>query len=220
MDEASSAEQTPQSAVSVDSPSKLKLGLRRQSSLVKTKNEHLNIMEADYLYHLGLTKIDATTFSDVKFLVVGGTNDRMAIFAKQMAGHLDVECQAVGLHKRYVIYKVGPVLVCSHGMGGPSISILLHELAKLLKYAGADCVWIRIGTCGGLGLPPGTVVLTEQSLNGALEPYHQTIVLGKRVQRPTRFKPEMNEEILHACEELGIKAVVGKTMCCDDFYEG
>jgi len=97
----------------------------------------------------------------------------------------------MGLHKRYVIYKVGPVLVCSHGMGGPSISILLHEIGKLLKYAGADCVWLRIGTCGGLGVEGGTLVLTEQSLNGALEPYHTTIVLGERINRPTNFKEEI-----------------------------
>ena len=37
-------------------------------------------------------------------------------------------------------------------MGVPSISILLHELIKLLKYANArDPIIIRIGTCGGLG---------------------------------------------------------------------
>lgn len=46
------------------------------------------------------------------------------------------------------------ILCCSaqHGMGVPSISILLHELIKLLKYANArDPIIIRIGTCGGLG---------------------------------------------------------------------
>jgi len=177
-------------------------------------------MEEDYLYHLGLTKGDASSFSDIKYLVIGGTNDRMTKFAEQMGVELDVRCQSVGLHKRYVIYKVGPVLVCSHGMGGPSISILLHEIGKLLKYSGADCVWIRIGTCGGVGVEGGTVVLTEQSLNGALEPYHETIVLGERIRRPTQFKPEMNQDILEVCNELGFKAVIGKTMCCDDFYEG
>ena len=42
--------------------------------------------------------------------------------------------------------------VWQHGMGVPSISILLHELIKLLKYANArDPIIIRIGTCGGLG---------------------------------------------------------------------
>lgn len=105
-------------------------------------------------------------------------------------------------------------------MGGPSISILLNEIAKLLKYAEADAIWIRMGTCGGIDVTPGTVCISEQSLNGALEPYHQTIVLGKRVQRPAIFDIEVSEGLKAVCEGLGHTAVICKTMCCDDFYEG
>ena len=37
-------------------------------------------------------------------------------------------------------------------MGVPSITILLHEIIKLLQYAEAqDPIIIRIGTCGGIG---------------------------------------------------------------------
>ena len=37
-------------------------------------------------------------------------------------------------------------------MGVPSVTILLHEIIKLLQYAEAqDPVIIRIGTCGGIG---------------------------------------------------------------------
>ena len=108
----------------------------------------------------------------------------MTKFAYQVAKTLNLpaeDVQKVGMHKRYVIYLVGPVLVCSHGMGGPSISILLNEVAKLLKYAKADAYWIRMGPCGGIDAAPGTVVISSQSLNGALEPYHETIVLGRKV---------------------------------------
>ena len=108
---------------------------------MKTKNEHLNSMETDCLYHIGLVKEDAIDFSQVKYVCIGGTNDRMNKFANQVAKTLKMPASAVrsmGIHKRYVIYLVGPVLVCSHGMGGPSISILLNEIAKLLKYAKAD----------------------------------------------------------------------------------
>ena len=55
---------------------------------------------------------------------------------------------------------VGPVFVCSHGMGGPSISILLNEIAKLLIYANANAIWIRMGTCGGVGLEGGAIAIT------------------------------------------------------------
>ena len=95
----------------------------------------------------------------------------MSKFAESVAETLGLpkeEVKKVGVHIRYVIYLVGPVLVCSHGMGGPSISILLHEVAKLLRYAEADAIWIRIGTCGGIGYPAGTMIVSSQSLNGAL----------------------------------------------------
>jgi len=105
-------------------------------------------------------------------------------------------------------------------LGNPSISILLHEIAKLLKYAGVDCVWIRIGTCGGLGVEPGTCIVTTEALNGALEPWHESIVLGERVQRPTRLATELSNELVLTCKDLGLGAELGRTLCCDDFYEG
>ena len=42
------------------------------------------------------------------------------------------------------MYKVGPVLSISHGMGIPSASILLHEVIKLMYHAGVkDPVFFR-----------------------------------------------------------------------------
>ena len=42
--------------------------------------------------------------------------------------------------------------VLQHGMGVPSITILLHEIIKLLKYSGAvDPIILRLGTSGGIG---------------------------------------------------------------------
>jgi uridine phosphorylase len=105
-------------------------------------------------------------------------------------------------------------------MGGPSISILLNELAKLLKYAKADAIWIRMGTCGGIDVAPGTLCISSQSLNGALEPYHQTIVLGEKIQRPAIFDTEVANQMSQVCKTMGLVSTIGKTMCCDDFYEG
>ena len=77
---------------------------------------------------------------------------------------------------RYSMFKVGPVLAISHGMGIPSITILLHEVIKLLAHAGVkDPVFFRIGTCGGIGLEGGTVVVTEEVLNGELNPYLEQV---------------------------------------------
>jgi uridine phosphorylase len=126
----------------------------------------------------------------------------------------------VGLDKRYSCFIVGPVLIASHGMGGPSITSLLHEIGKLLKYSKSSATWIRLGTCGGIGLEPGTIVITDQSLNGSLEPYHTNIVLGRRVMRTAIFNEEVNNKLYAVCKNLGFKAARGKTMCADDFYEG
>lgn len=152
-------------------------------------------MDTDFLYHLGLTKEDALEFSDVEYVCIGGTNDRMTDFAQKVGEKFNENVEKIGIHKRYVLYRVGPVLVCSHGMGGPSISILLNEIAKLLKYAEADAIWIRMGTCGGIDVAPGTVCISSQSLNGALEPYHETYVLGKKVQRPAIFDDAIAQEL-------------------------
>jgi uridine phosphorylase len=61
------------------------------------------------------------------------------------------------------------VICVNHGMGQPSMSILLHEMAKLLMHAGASgFTFIRIGTSGGIGCAPGTVVITEEAIDGQL----------------------------------------------------
>ena len=74
------------------------------------------------------------------------------------------------------MFKVGPVLSVSHGMGVPSLSILLHEIFKMLWHAGVeDAMFFRIGTCGGINLPPGTVVVSEGALDGKLEPVHENV---------------------------------------------
>jgi hypothetical protein len=56
--------------------------LRDHESLVSTKNSNLAGLEIDYLYHLGLTSHDAQTFKDVKYVCIGGADDRMTKFAE------------------------------------------------------------------------------------------------------------------------------------------
>ena len=67
-------------------------------------------------------------------------------------------------------------------MGAPSTSILMHELFKLLHYAEAKNVkFLRMGTCGGLGVKPGTLILTKSGYDGCLEPGIEFIALGQKV---------------------------------------
>lgn len=196
-------------------------------------NPHVADFDADVLYHLGLTysKADAAStaalFGDVQFFITGGSNSRMTAFAETAAKELGIKTPygyaiaPIGTTARYVIFKVGPLLIASHGMGQPSVSILLHEVTKLLEYAGAkNAVYIRMGTCGGVGVEPGTVVLTSEGVNNKMEAVHAVDVLDKTVLRASVCAKQVTEGLATAAAQLNFAHAVGKTLTCDDFYEG
>ncbi|DAZ98692.1 TPA: hypothetical protein N0F65_008818, partial [Lagenidium giganteum] len=196
-------------------------------------NSNIRDLDTDVLYHLGLSCSSEQKqqiqelFGDVKFFVTGGSSDRMTKFAKTIAEELKIatpfgySLTPIGSTARYTIFKVGPVLIANHGMGMPSVSILLHEVTKLLEYAGAnDAVYIRMGTSGGVGVEAGTVVLTSEGVNSQMESVHEVAVLGNIVKRPSICDKQVTEEIAAAAQELGLPYAIGKTLTCDDFYEG
>lgn len=56
-------------------------------------------------------------------------------------------------------------------MGIPSVSILLHEVIKLMYHAKVkDPIFIRIGTCGGIGHEGGTVIISEEAVDEMMTP--------------------------------------------------
>jgi uridine phosphorylase len=188
-------------------------------------------------------------FGDVKFFLTGGAAARMRDLAHKLAfalpeemlktsnagyrkrfasigGAEETRCSLHGVlgpiasTERFEMYKVGPVLLCNHGMGIPSTAIMLHEIAKLLHYAGADDpAFIRLGTSGGIGAPPGTVVVTTEGVNGMLEPSYTLPILGKLVSRPTTLHRGLSEAILSA-NASAPWMMQGRTMSTDCFYEG
>lgn len=106
-------------------------------------------------------------------------------------------------------------------MGMPSMSILLHEMIKLVTYAECkDPVFIRMGTSGGLGIEPGTVVVTENAFNEMLQNTYEFIILGKRVPRPAVFDENVISSILDChLPEDHFDIIKGGTMGTNDFYE-
>ncbi|XP_064883473.1 uridine phosphorylase 1 isoform X1 [Oncorhynchus nerka] len=205
--------------------------LCESESTVYVHNPHLDGMKDDILYHFNLgtsTHNLPAMFGDVKFVCVGGSPWRMKSFIEYIAGELSLEdpkaeypniCAGTD---RYAMYKIGPVLSVSHGMGIPSIAIMLHELIKLLYHARCTDVTIfRIGTSGGLGLEPGTVVVTKQSVDATFLPRLEQVILGNTVVRSTDLDQGLAEELLQCSKDLGqFETVVGNTMCTMDFYEG
>ncbi|XP_063600974.1 uridine phosphorylase 1-like isoform X2 [Penaeus indicus] len=199
---------------------------------VRLRNPHVSQMEQDVLYHLALGSGShdlVEMFSDVKFVCMGGTPKRMEGFAyyimdeigyKLPAGTtlLDISYQSY----RYSMFKVGPVLCFSHGMGIPSVGILLHEVIKLMYHAKCkDPIFFRLGTCGGIGIEGGNLVISESAVDGLMQPFLELPVLGKMQRRPAVLDKKLANELKQLrYDDDPFTATVGKTMCTYDFYEG
>lgn len=126
---------------------------------------------------------------------------------------------AIGKRERFELYKVGPVIIVSHGMGMPSMQIELDEVTKLLHHAGAeDFKYFRIGTSGGVGTEGGDVIIADEAVNDSLEPVHEKTELGKEKKYPTQLDIKLAQELLAVAGN--VKAQIGKTMGTDDFYLG
>lgn len=126
---------------------------------------------------------------------------------------------AIGKKERFELYKVGPVIVVSHGMGMPSMQIELDEVTKLLHHSNAqDFKYFRIGTSGGVGIEGGDVVIADEAINDSLEPVHKKTELGKEQRYPTTLDAQLAQELLAVAGD--INAQIGKTMGTDDFYLG
>ncbi|XP_029330350.1 uridine phosphorylase 2 isoform X2 [Mus caroli] len=198
---------------------------------VYVKNPYLEGMDEDILYHLDLgTKTHnlPAMFGDVKFVCVGGSPNRMKAFAQFMHKELrlegdgeDIEDICAGTD-RYCMFKTGPVLSVSHGMGIPSISIMLHELIKLLHHARCcDVTIIRIGTSGGIGIAPGSVVITDTAVDSFFKPRFEQVILDNVVTRSTELDKELANDLFNCSREIpNVPTLIGHTMCTYDFYEG
>ncbi|XP_044259337.1 uridine phosphorylase 1-like isoform X1 [Tribolium madens] len=205
---------------------------RYPDGTVRLRNPHIELMDQDILYHLALGSGShdlVEMFGDVKFVCMGGTPKRMEAFAYYIMkeiGHklpTGTTLQDISQYSyRYSMFKVGPVLSVSHGMGIPSIGILLHEIIKLMYHSKArDPIFFRIGTCGGVGLEGGTVVISDDAVDEMGNHYYQVPMLGKPVRRPAKLDKRLVRELKALSDpEDPYDTVIGTTMCANDFYEG
>lgn len=173
----------------------------------------------------------AKLFGDVRIACMGGSADRMTHFAKRIATEIPEfgvdpkKLSPIGKTERFTLHKIGPIFFASHGMGIGSIRILLHELTKLLYYAGnstreiLDRVeYIRIGTSGGIGARVGQVVLSTEAIHPrTLKPVDEIYRMGETHQFPTEFDATLRERIYAARGD--IEVVMGKTLSGNCFYE-
>merc|ERR1712137_818757 len=157
---------------------------------------------------------------------MGGSAVRAASFADDLRRHFDPDAtkapEPVGKTERFSLYKIGPVISASHGIGMPSMLILLHEVAKLLHYAGCkneDVTFIRIGTSGGIGSEPGTIICSTAGCMGTLDPVYESIELGERKYYGAELNAVVRKGVAAAAKKINVPVVEGMTMGTDDFYD-
>lgn len=102
------------------------------------------------------------------------------------------------------------VSVTSTGIGGPSASIAIDELAK----CGAD-TFIRVGTCGGMqeNIVGGDIVIA----NGAVR-MEGTSREFAPIEYPAVPNVEVMNALIHAAKSRGIAHHVGVVQCKDSFF--
>ena len=120
----------------------------------------------------------------------------------------------IGMNREYNIYT-GTLLgekvsVCSTGIGGPSASIAMEELAAI----GAD-TFIRVGTCGGIDLDVkgGDIVVASGAIRmeGTSREYAP-------IEYPAVANLDVTNALVAAAKEKGLSYHVGVVQCKDAFY--
>ncbi|VDP27675.1 unnamed protein product [Heligmosomoides polygyrus] len=188
------------------------------------RNKNLENVQDDFLYHFGFgtkTMDVVKTFGDTKFVCTGGSHTRLKQYAETFAKECKLKCsENLCKSDRYVMFKTGQVLWINHGMGTPSLSIMLIEALKLMHHAKAkDVTFLRMGTSGGVGVEPGTVVVTTNAMNGELKEKYVQWIGGRKFERDTYLDEGLREELVALGKEKKIPVDQGMTMCADDFYE-
>ena len=181
----------------------------------------------DVYYHFGVDSADPVldNFRDLRAVVLAGSGERIREFSGIWSEKRNRRpVIALPKEERFVTRYCDGVLFASHGMGMPSASICVQELMRMaffLKQGDLDeldrIFWARVGTSGGLGVEPGTVVLTTESLMADARPYR--LLAGEREHYFDGSFPRRTAEAIAETsrrEEIGI--ILGKTVAANEFF--
>jgi uridine phosphorylase len=96
---------------------------------------------SEIMYHTGLSR---KMLAGARYALLPGDPGRVESIAKGLG-----EAKPLAVHREYTSYLADlqgePILVCSTGMGGPSVAIGMEELARL-----GITHFIRVGTTGSI----------------------------------------------------------------------
>ena len=156
--------------------------------------------------HLGIRQGDVAPVA-----LLSGSPDRVEL----MASMLD-DVQRVGARRGYTVYTgrgtSGPVTVATSGVGSPSLSIAVEELAA----CGTD-TFIRVGSCASISptLGVGGVAVAHGAVSD-----EGTSRYYAPVNYPPVASPAVVQALLDAAGSHGLPVAVGLTRTTDSFYEG
>lgn len=157
-------------------------------------------------YHLKISPGDVA-----EYVLLPGDPGRVPVISK-----LWDESHHVATSREYVthtgVYRGVPISCTSTGIGAPSTSIAMEELAR----CGAR-VFIRVGTCGTFldSIDNGDMVIFDAAmrLDGASKLYAP-------IEYPAVASHDVVEAAMRAARELGLRHHVGITRSADTFYAG
>ncbi len=160
--------------------------------------------EAGLQYHLQIRPGDVG-----RYVILPGDPKR----SEKIARHFE-DAKLVADSREFVTYTGyldgEKVSVTSTGIGGPSASIAMEELAL----SGAD-TFIRVGTCGGIDLDVkgGDIVVATGAvrMEGTSREYAP-------IEYPAVPDYEVTNALVESCRELGLPCHVGVVQCKDAFY--
>jgi uridine phosphorylase len=167
-------------------------------------------MSGRSVYHLAL---DESAVEGATIALVPGDPGRVAHLAGLSPFERGREIACKREYRTWITYLgPTPVLVTSTGIGGPSASIAIDELAQL-----GVRTFIRVGTTGAIQphVDVGDVVITTGAvrLDGASTHYAP-------IEYPAVAHPAVVDALIRAARETGTPAHAGVTCSCDTFYPG
>ncbi len=160
-------------------------------------------------YHVRLSE---ASLEGARYAVLPGDPGRVEKTAKA----IDPNARFLAQNREYTSWLATldgeRILVCSTGIGGPSVSIALEELAALgLRY------YYRIGTTGVIqpDIPLPCLIITTGAvrLDGASTHYAP-------IEYPAVADLELTNTLADAARELNLPHRIGITASSDTFYPG
>ncbi|HDU5652838.1 uridine phosphorylase [Klebsiella aerogenes] len=165
-------------------------------------------MSKSDVFHLGLTKND---LQGATLAIVPGDPERV----EKIAALMDKPVKLAS-HREFTSWRAEldgkPVIVCSTGIGGPSTSIAVEELAQL-----GVRTFLRIGTTGAIQphINVGDVLVTTGSvrLDGASLHFAP-------MEFPAVADFACATALVEAAKSIGATTHIGVTASSDTFYPG